>query len=404
MSTGDKAADGASQSGPSFPSYRTVDLLIIGGGIMGLWAALFARRAGLGVHLADAGPVGGGASGGLLGALMPHMPDRWSDKKQLQFDALVSLEAEIARLEAETGLSAGYRRTGRLIPLGKPHLRTIALGHEADALAHWRKDGRPFYWHVRDQGFAGDLLAPEAIASGWVHDTLAARVSPRRLTAVLRAVLEADRGVSISQQTGVARLDGAVGRAVLSDGSELAFHHAVIAAGAGSAPLLAALSGPFAKPVLVPVKGQAALLRAGLDPDMPVIYRDGLYVVPHENGEFAIGSTSENRFAEPFSTDSALDDLVAAAVALMPGLAGADVIERWAGLRPKAIGRDPMVGPLPGHARLSVLTGGFKVSFGVAHLLSAALVSVIAGAREETGLPASFDPSAHLDLAGGRPA
>jgi hypothetical protein len=59
-----------------------------------------------------------------------------------------------------------------------------------------------------------------------------------------------------------------------------------------------------------------------------------------------------------------------------------------------------MVGRLPGMDRLSVLTGGFKVSFGIAHHLAARLVASISGAREESGLPASFLPERHLVEAG----
>lgn len=70
-------------------------LLVVGGGIMGLWAAVKAERLGIETLLVEADRTGGGASGGLLGALMPHMPDRWSDKKQFQFDALVALEKRL---------------------------------------------------------------------------------------------------------------------------------------------------------------------------------------------------------------------------------------------------------------------------------------------------------------------
>ncbi len=109
------------------------DLVIVGGGIMGLWAALKAERRGIDTILIDEDKTGSGASGGLLGALMAHMPDRWNEKKQLQFEGLVSLEAELAALEAETGLPAGYRRCGRLIPLPKPHLRPLAERHSREA-------------------------------------------------------------------------------------------------------------------------------------------------------------------------------------------------------------------------------------------------------------------------------
>ncbi len=73
------------------------DLVIVGGGIMGLWAALKAERRGIDTILIEAARTGSGASGGLLGALMAHMPDRWNEKKQLQFDGLLSLEARSRR-------------------------------------------------------------------------------------------------------------------------------------------------------------------------------------------------------------------------------------------------------------------------------------------------------------------
>ena len=108
-----------------------VDLLVAGGGVMGLWTALFAARAGMSVCLAERRHIGAGASGGVLGALMPHLPDRWNAKKAFQFDALVSLEAEIAALEGESEpLFAEIRRRGevREIPLLYQTLRQFAEG------------------------------------------------------------------------------------------------------------------------------------------------------------------------------------------------------------------------------------------------------------------------------------
>ncbi len=94
MAIADSALSSSGQS--DIPS--SADLLVIGGGIMGLWAAVKAARAGLSVTLLEEARVASGASGGLLGALMPHMPDRWSEKKQFQFDALLSLEDEVLQL------------------------------------------------------------------------------------------------------------------------------------------------------------------------------------------------------------------------------------------------------------------------------------------------------------------
>lgn len=374
------------------------DILVVGGGVMGLWAALKAAEAGLSVTLVDAGTIGGGASGGVMGALFPWMPDRWVDKKQYQFEALVALPAEIARLEAATGLSAHYRRVGRIVPLPGLHLRAIARRHQADAEANWRHGDQRFHWHLRDGAPDAPAIAAESCAGGHVLDTLAARVEPRALVRLLFAALDRLPRVRIVEHAALASLDPERGRAEVAGGNvpdTLTFSHAVIAAGVGSFPILERLLPSLPKRLGQGVKGQAALLRAEIDPASPVVFLDGLYCVPHEGGRIAVGSTSENSFAEPLATDTQLDDVVARARALMPALRDAPVIERWAGLRPKSIGRDPLVGPLPGHSKVIALTGGFKITFGVAHRLADSALDVVLG-TSNAPLPADFTVEGQL--------
>ena len=359
---------------------------------MGLWAALKSAEAGLSVTLIDAGAIGPGASGGLLGALFPWMPDRWIVKKQYQFEALVSLPREVARLEDETGLYANFRRVGRIIPLPKPHLRDIALRHERDAEANWRAGEERFHWHLRDGAPAGVALDPESCAAGHVFDTLAARIEPRALIRLLRAALDRQPKVRILEHSALVSLDAKRGRAEIAGPGQpatIAFSHTVIAAGAASFPILESLLPPMTKPLGQGVKGQAALLAADLDPAGPVVFLDGLYIVPHEGGLAAVGSTSENVYDDATGTDSQLDDVIARARILAPALREAPVVERWAGLRPKAIGRDPLVGPLPHHPRVIALTGGFKISFGVAHRLAVSALDFVLG-RNLAPLPGSF--------------
>lgn len=375
-----------------------VDLLIAGGGIMGLWAAVMADRAGLKTVLVERDRIGAGASGGVLGALMPYMPDRWDAKKQFQFDALVTIEQEIAHLEAQTGLSAGYRRSGRLMPLPKPHLRTIALRHEQDALVNWRQADRRFFWHVQDHPAAAGWPESAAMASGLVFDTLAARVDPRRLLSVLTASLRLSRHVRIEEGQALAALDPVAGQAMFADGRSLAFGSCILAAGVETFRHLDGLEQPAASGSSgAAVKGQAAVLKADLDPALPVIFMDGLYIVPHDNGLVAVGSTSENSFSDPLSNDHLLEDLLDRARSVVPLLAEAPVVERWAGLRPKAIGRDPMTGRHLDFPRLYTLTGGFKISFGLAHRLAASVIAEMGGQRDEA-LPDSFRSSSHFSL------
>jgi glycine oxidase len=80
-------------------------------------------------------------------------------------------------------------------------------------------------------------------------------------------------------------------------------------------------------------------------------------------------------FADPQSTDARLDALIDRARRICPALRDAPVLERWAGLRPRAPRPDPMLGPLPGHPRVLAATGGFKTGFGLAPAVAAAIAA-----------------------------
>jgi glycine oxidase len=175
----------------------------------------------------------------------------------------------------------------------------------------------------------------------------------------------------------------------------ITFSHAFIAAGATSFPILQSLMPPMPKPLGQGVKGQAALMKADLDPTLPVVFLDGVYVVPHEGGLAAVGSTSENHYDDPLSTDHQLDTVIEKARALIPALRHAEVVERWAGIRPKAIGRDPLVGPVPGHPNIIALTGGFKISFGMAHRLAESALDHVLD-RSTAPLPENFTLSGQI--------
>jgi glycine oxidase len=59
-----------------------------------------------------------------------------------------------------------------------------------------------------------------------------------------------------------------------------------------------------------PVKGQAALLDADAPADLPLVYHDGVYVLVHDDGLVAVGSTSEREFGHPTAADERLEELV----------------------------------------------------------------------------------------------
>jgi glycine oxidase len=371
------------------------DLAVIGGGVVGLWAARLAAARGLSVVLCERDRLGSGASGGVLGALMPHMPERWNGKKQFQFEALVTLPRALEDLEAETGISAGYRRIGRLMPLSESRHRQMALERCEDARQNWRSDeAADLSWSVIDAPLFAGWPAADASPQGVVLETLSARLDPRRLCQALATAVRNSTRVRVMEQVTVTTVGDRTIR--LADGTGIAAGSVIVAAGEGSFGLLSPLVDVPAPAIGIPVKGQAALLRAGRVPeDRPLVFHDGVYVVPHAGGLVAVGSTSENVFERPFETDHRLDDVLARASMLCPELRDCEVVERWAGLRPKAIGRDPMIGVVSQSRRVIAATGGFKITLGIAHRMAAAAVGLGTGA-ETVPIPESFTPKAHL--------
>ena len=115
-----------------------VDLTVRGGGIFGLACAFTASRRGAKVRLIETAHIGAGSSGGLIGALAPHVPENWNPKKQFQLDSLLMAEgfwADVARIG---GTDPGYLRSGRLQPLPDAHAVTLARARIAEAAILWQ--------------------------------------------------------------------------------------------------------------------------------------------------------------------------------------------------------------------------------------------------------------------------
>ena len=216
-----------------------------------------------------------------------------------------------------------------------------------------------------------------ASPSGWlVRDTLSARISPRLGLEALAAALR----------------EG--GAEVLIGGGEEAgaVIHATGLAG------LVALSDAFGTSLGSGVKGQALSLRYEAR-DAPQLFVDGLHIVPHADGTVAIGSTSETTWSEE-GPDVQLDGLRERAVAAVPTLAGAEVVARWAGVRPKAASRAPLLGAWPGRAGHFVANGGFKIGFGMAPKIAEVMADLVLEGRD--AIPPDFRLDTLLQKATGR--
>ncbi|WP_375689104.1 NAD(P)/FAD-dependent oxidoreductase [Pseudooceanicola sp. LIPI14-2-Ac024] len=330
------------------------DVTIRGAGIFGLSIASACLGRGARVRVIDPFGVGAGSSGGIVGALAPHVPENWNAKKAFQLESLLMAEGFWAGVAEASGRDPGYLRSGRLQPLADDRAVALARDRAQGAAELWQ--GRA-EWRVTG-GEGLDDWRPVSPTGLYVLDTLTARMHPRQACAALAAAIVARGGEVVAE--------GAEAGAVV---------HATGAQG------LEALNVAFGRSVGTGVKGQAALLRLDRR-DAPQLFCDGVHVVPHGDGTVAIGSTSERDYDRPDSTDTQLDDVIARARAAVPALAGADVIARWAGVRPRARSRAPLLGPWPGRPGHFIANGGFKIGFGMAPKVAEVMANLILDDRD----------------------
>ncbi|SMO95248.1 NAD(P)/FAD-dependent oxidoreductase [Paracoccus laeviglucosivorans] len=328
------------------------EITVAGAGIFGLSCAWELLCRGQPVRVVERAHIGAGSSGGHVGALAPHAPENWNAKKQVQLDALIAAESWWAKVADAGGVDPGYARTGRIQPV-PPGAEGRMAERIAGARIHWPE------WAVMEMTDAPDAALVPASASGlWLVDRLTARINPRRACAALAAAIRAK--------------GGEVAEGITTDGP------AIWATGAAG---LADFGGGG-------VKGQSALLEYAA-PDAPQVFADALHIVPHGDGTVAIGSTSE-RDVTDLATDGQLEALIAQARAICPALRDASVIDRWAGIRPRARSRAPIIGAWPGRPGDYVANGGFKIGLAMAPACAGMLADLILDGRDT--IPDGFRP------------
>ncbi len=326
------------------------DVTVRGAGIFGLSIAWACARRGARVVVVDPYGPGAGASGGVVGALAPHVPENWNAKKAFQFESLMMAEAFWTDVALTGGMSPGYGRTGRLQPVPDDKALELARARSAEAAELW-------------EGKAAWDVVPASAAWGWapitptgwlIRDTLSARLHPARAVISLVAALKSRGAQVVTEAPDRGAVVWATGAAGLTD-----------------------LSQVLGQPVGTAIKGQAAVLDMAVPADAPQLFADGVHVVPHADGLVAVGSTSERDFDAPDSTDDQLDAVIAKARAAVPALAEAPVLTRWAGLRPRARSRAPVLGAWPGRPGHFVANGGFKIGFGMAPKVAQVMADLV---------------------------
>jgi glycine oxidase len=345
-------------------------VVVVGGGVIGMAAALQLADAGRSVTIIERGTPGAEASSAAAGMLSPLAEAlRPGDFLDLLVAARQRFPAFCDQLRESTGIDVGYRDEGTLL---------LALREEDELEMEER-----FRWQSAagmrvERLSAEDTLRLEPAVSREVRWSLRFeedhQVENRNLVRALWAAA-VQLGVSFRLGAEAVRLlhDGAAAEGIELLGGERVRADAVVLAGGSWAGRLENL--PREVPV-VPVHGQLLALEAIPAPLRHVVDSPRCYLVPRADGRLIVGATVERRGFRKIVTPAGLLQLLEGALEIIPDLKDLPLVDAWSGLRPGTpddlpiLGRDPDLPNLfyaTGHYRngilLAPLTGALTAEF-----------------------------------------
>lgn len=331
------------------------DVLIIGGGVIGLSLAWDLALHGASVQLVDQGPFGREASWAGAGILpaATYLPD------QHPLDKLRGLACELhplwaTELKARTGIDTGYNPCGGL-HLARSPGEAAALKAWADLMREEHVDAQVIPTNrvpEIDPGINPDGL----LAACFVPGESQLR-NPRHLQALEAACRAA--GVKLTPNNAVTNFTVANGEltSVQTTSGPLQARRYCVTSGAWTGQLLQHVGLYLG---IIPIRGQMVLFRCEQPPIHRVINEGSRYLIPRLDGYLLAGSTEEEVGFDKRTTDEAIAELTAVARELVPALAHAPIEKTWAGLRPGSFDSLPYVGRLPGLSNAFVAAGHFR--------------------------------------------
>jgi glycine oxidase len=328
---------------------KNPDILILGGGIIGLTTAYFLAHEGAAVSVLDRSDFGQEASWAGAGILPPGNPAAAATPaEQLRAHSVALFPTLSAELRQRTGIDNGYLRCGGLEFLSQS---------DPAAAQEWRSEGTLFErLEPRDCRRLEPALSPDLGPAYHLPDMAQLR-NPRHVKAVLAGCqsfgVAMRPGCSVH---GFAR-QGARIIAVQTDAGALSAGQFLLSTGAWTELLLEPLGW---RPGIRPIRGQIVLLNTHAPLFRHVLLWGARYLVPRADGRVLIGSTEEDAGFQKQTTARAVADLLGLAGSLVPALAEAPVERCWAGLRPGSPDGLPFLGPVPGVDNLFVAAGHFR--------------------------------------------
>lgn len=354
----------------------TCEVLVIGGGVIGLSIARELRRSGVSdIILADRGVCGEEASWAAAGMLAPQAEaDR--DDAMFRFcrESAAMYPHFAADLLAETGIDIELDPTGTLY---------LAFDDASE-----NANDRRFEWQTA-AGLPVEHLPADAVRdaepaiSAKVRSALFFRsdrqVENRLLMRALRRYA-VENGIEVIENCGVQSITRSGERmaAAVTGRSQIAANTIVVATGAWTSFI--EIDGRGMPVDIRPVRGQMISFAPAERLIDHVVYGPDVYLVPRRDGRILAGATVEDAgFDKTVATD-ATEKLREAACRILPKLRDVRISEKWAGLRPCSPDALPVLGMLGGIEGLHIATAHYRNGILLAPLTARIVAdSILAG-------------------------
>jgi glycine oxidase len=374
------------------------DVLVVGGGVIGVSITEQLAGEGLDVWLLEAESTGSGASGAAAGMLAPiGEADGDSPLLRLGLESLPRFEALCERLRDETGIDPELEQSGLLhVAFSPAELEALERKHQG--LERLAKEERGPGGSALELELVGadsprlrahDLARPVA---GGLWSPREAHLRPPLLVRALEASARA-RGARVESGARVHRLRVEGGRVVGVESSlgTVPAGSVVLAAGVGTPELLRSsrLRGTrLAAEAIEPVRGQILSLEATLPRLSSIVWGAGIYLVRKRDGRWVIGATEERVGFDRRVTVGGVSWLLERAQRVFPALSEASFGAAWAGLRPVSRDRLPSIGGCREHPGLYLASGHGRNGVLLAPVTARLIADeVLGGARRESLVP-----------------
>ncbi len=346
---------------------RSYDVLVVGAGIVGAACALALRREGLSVGLVDAATPGCGVTAAGMGHLVAL--DESDDELDL---CLLSLRLWDQFLARHPGVGEPSRCGTLWIAADDQQMGHALQRAERLSRRGWQADA-----------VAGDALARlEPALRGGLRGAVRVAgdsvVYPPAVADFLARQMEREGGTLLLGRR-VAAINEDV--LVLADGARLVADRIVLAAGVQAAALLpevpvAPRKGHLAITDRYP--GRLAHQVVSMDYGQAAAGAHGLAlaanVQPRATGQWLVGSCRQDGLHDGAVDPQVMAAVLASAIALLPCLAGMNIVRTWTGMRPASPDGRPLIGPHPARPGVWLATGheglGVTTAFGTSQLLA----------------------------------